>query len=396
MNQSTDTNGLRLLEAQGQSVWQDNLTRGQLRAGSLRRLIEMDGISGVTSNPSIFEKAIGGSADYDEAIRSLVREGKDTPDILDALIIRDIQAAADLLRPAYDRTQAADGYVSIEVAASLARDTAGSIAEARRLWQRVDRPNIFVKIPGTKEGVPAVRQCLREGININITLLFARDHYEAVARAYLEALDERVAAGQGVDRLASVASFFVSRVDTIADQAIASKLQAASDPATRATLEGLRGAVAIANAKLAYARFQELFSSDNPDWQRLAEHGAMVQRPLWASTSTKNPAYRDVRYVEELIAPHTVNTMPNATIDAFRDHGEVRGATATEDIEGARRALQQLEEAGIDLQDLTDQLEVEGIEQFASAWDRLTEETAHKVSILRAAVESEPAAARGR
>jgi transaldolase len=393
MTTATATNRLRLLEGRGQSVWQDNITRGQLVSGDLKRLVDGDGVSGITSNPSIFEKAIGNSSDYDAAIQRMVGAGTDTPALLDALIAKDIQDAADVLRPTWERTTADDGYVSIEVAAHLAHDTRGSIAEARRLWQLVDRPNIFVKIPGTKEGVHAIRQCLREGININITLLFALDHYEAVAQAFFEALEARQAAGQSVRGLASVASFFVSRVDTIADHAIESKLASATDPPLRATLESLRGQIAIANAKLAYARFQELFSPENARWQRLAAQGAQVQKPLWASTSTKNPAYRDVRYVEELIAPHTVNTMPNATIDAFRDHGEVRGDTALDDIDGARRAIQTLHEVGIDLDDLTDELERDGIRQFAAAWDKLLAETARKAAALHSA--DAPVAQRG-
>jgi transaldolase len=385
---SATTNRLRRLEARGQSVWQDNLTRGQLASDQLRRLVEEDGISGVTSNPSIFEKAIGGSGDYDEAIKQLARDGQDTPAILDALIIRDIQDAADVLRPTWERTGGADGFVSIEVAAGLARDTEGSIAEARRLWNLVNRPNIFVKIPGTKEGWPAIKRCLVEGMNINITLLFSLAHYEAVAQAYLEALETRVEAGLPVDHLASVASFFVSRVDTIADKAIDAKLEAIAHPAAEATLKSLRGQVAIANAKLAYARFRELFAPGNARWQKLAARGACVQRPLWASTSTKDPAYRDVRYVEELIAPQTVNTMPNATIDAFRDHGEVRGDTATEDTEGARTTIRTLRDVGIDLDELTARLEADGITQFTHAWDSLAEGTATKVEVLRAAAEA--------
>ncbi|MCC6626267.1 MAG: transaldolase [Chloroflexi bacterium] len=378
------TNRLRQLEARGQSVWQDNLTRDQLASGQLRRLIDEDGISGVTSNPSIFEKAIGGSDDYDDAIRRLARGGKDAPAILDALIIRDIQDAADVLRPTWERTDGADGFVSIEVAAGLARDTEGSITEARRLWTLVNRPNIFVKIPGATEGWPAIMRCLAEGMNINITLLFSLDHYEAVAQAYLEALEKRVEVGLPVDRLASVASFFVSRVDTIVDKAIDDRLEAIADPAAEATLKHLRGQVAIANAKLAYARFREIFAPDNARWQRLAARGARVQRPLWASTSTKDPAYRDVRYVEELIAPQTVNTLPNATIDAFRDHGEVRGDTAMEDTEAARATIRTLRNVGIDLDELTTRLEADGIAQFMAAWDTLTRGTATKVAALRA------------
>jgi len=377
------SNPLHELEGLGQSVWQDNITRGQLQSGHLKELVEQDGVSGVTSNPSIFEKAIGSSPEYDSSIRQMVRAGKDTAVILDTLMSDDIRATADVLRPVWDRTQGRDGYVSIEVAANLARDTEGTLAEARRLWKLVDRPNLLVKIPGTAEGVPAVRQCLRDGININITLLFSLAHYEAVAQAFIEALEERVKAGEPVDQLASVASFFVSRVDTIADKAIGGKLEGATDDAARASLQALTGKIAIANAKLAYARFEQLFGPTSSRFAALAKYGAQVQRPLWASTSTKNLAYRDVIYVEELIAPHTVNTMPPATIDAFRDHGQVRGATAREDVAGARRAIQQLGEAGISLDDLTTQLEVDGIKQFKDAFDTLTAETAKKVDAIR-------------
>jgi transaldolase/glucose-6-phosphate isomerase len=384
MSNTASGNPLRLLEAQGQSIWQDNITRGQLQTGSLRALVAADGVSGVTSNPSIFEKAIGGSAEYDDAIRQMVRAGKDTATILDTVMADDIRATADVLRPVWERSGHRDGFVSIEVAANLARDTQNTLSEARRLWKLVGRPNLMVKIPGTAEGVPAVKQCLSEGININITLLFSIAHYEAVAQAFIEAVEARVAAGQPVADLASVASFFVSRVDTIADKAIAAKLQSSTDAATRAKLEGLIGQIAIANAKLAYSRFEELFGKGNARFARLAAAGAQVQRPLWASTSMKDPKRRDTLYVEELIAPHTVNTVPPATIDAFRDHGLVRGATAKEDLDSARRTIQTLQDVGISLNDLTDQLEEEGIKQFKDAFDRLTEETAKKVEELRA------------
>src|SRR5579884_1402581 len=379
------TNRLRLLEARGQSVWQDNITRGQLKAGGLQKLIDDDGISGVTTNPSIFQKAIGGSSDYDDAIAELARQGKDAAAILDTLIIQDVQSAADVLRPVWERTGGQDGFVSIEVGANLARDTQGTIAEAKRLWSAVGRPNVMVKIPGTVEGVPAIRQCIADGLNINITLLFSIAHYEAVAWAFIEALEERVQKGLPIDRLASVASFFVSRVDTIVDKTIESRLASTSDPATRGKLESLVGTIAVANAKLAYARFEELFGPANARFQKLAAKGAQVQRPLWASTSMKNPRRRDVLYVEELIAPRTVNTMPPATIDAFRDHGEVRGDTAKEDLEGARRQIQTLADVGIDLDDLTAQLEVDGIKQFADAYDTLLAEASAKVEALKAA-----------
>ncbi|MGI8553061.1 MAG: transaldolase family protein, partial [Dehalococcoidia bacterium] len=248
MPTTTGGNPLHLLEAQGQSVWQDNITRGQLQSGKLKKLVDADGLSGVTSNPSIFEKAIGGSAEYDDAMRQMVRAGKDTATILDTVMAADIRATADVLRTVWERSGYRDGFVSIEVAANLARDTQHTLSEARRLWKLVDRPNLMVKIPGTAEGVPAVKQCLSEGININITLLFSLAHYEAVAQAFIEALETRVTAGQPVDRLASVASFFVSRVDTIADKAIAAKLMGTSDAAKKAKLEGLVGQIAVANA----------------------------------------------------------------------------------------------------------------------------------------------------
>jgi transaldolase len=383
MPSTASGNPLHRLEAQGQSVWQDNITRGQLHSGSLKKLVDEDGLSGVTSNPSIFEKAIGGSSDYDAAMLQMVRAGKDTASILDTVMADDVRATADVLRPVWERSGHRDGFVSIEVAANLARDTQHTLSEARRLWKLVDRPNLMVKIPGTVEGVPAVKQCLSEGININITLLFSIAHYEAVAQAFIEALETRVAAGQPVDQLSSVASFFVSRVDTIADKAINAKLQGATDAATKAKLEGLLGQVAVANAKLAYARFEALFGTENVRFARLATKGAQVQRPLWASTSMKDPKRRDVLYVEELIAPNTVNTMPPATIDAFREHGVVRGATAKDDLVGARRTIRTLEEAGISLESLTDQLEDQGIIQFKDAFDRLTDETAKKVASLR-------------
>jgi transaldolase len=378
-------NRLRLLEARGQSVWQDNITRGQLKSGGLKKLIDEDGISGVTTNPSIFQKAIGGSSDYDDSIAKLTREGKDVATILDTLIVEDVRSAADQLRPVWERTNGHDGFVSIEVGANLARDTQGTIAEAKRLWSAVGRPNVMVKIPGTVEGVPAIRRCIADGLNINITLLFSIAHYEAVAQAYVEALEERVQKGQPIDKLASVASFFVSRVDTIADKAIDAKLKTTNDPAMRAKLNGLAGTIAVANAKMAYARFEEMFGPGNERFQKLARNGAQVQRPLWASTSMKNPQRRDVLYVEELIAPHTVNTLPPATIDAFRDHGEVRGDTAKEDLEGTKRALQTLDDVGIDLDDLTAQLEVDGIKQFADAWDTLVGEATAKIEALKAA-----------
>ena len=378
------TNRLRLLAERGQSVWQDNITRGQLRTGGLTKLAEEDALTGVTTNPAIFQKAIGGSADYDDVIVQMAREGKDVPSIIDTLIIQDVQQAADQLRSVYDRANGTDGFVSIEVGAQLARDTQGTIAEAHRLWKAVNRPNTMVKIPGTAEGVPAIKQCLADGLNINVTLLFSIDRYEAVARAFIEALEEHAARGQSVDRVASVASFFVSRVDTIVDQALDRRLKANPDGATQAKLTALVGTSAVANAKLAYARFEDIFGSTNGRFQKLAPKGAQVQRPLWASTSMKNPKRRDVLYVEELIAPQTVNTMPPATLDAFRDHGEARGDTAREKVNEARKLIGSLTEVGIDLGELTQRLEIDGIKLFADAYDTLVAEAEAKVKSLQA------------
>src|SRR5579885_3078148 len=288
------TNPLRALAARGQSVWQDNITRGQLKAGGLAKLVDEDGLTGVTTNPSIFQKAIGGSSDYDEAITRMAREGKSVATIVDTLIVEDVRSGADVLRPVWERTGARDGFVSIEVGADMARNTQGTIAEAHRLWNAVQRPNVMVKIPGTVEGVPAIKQCLIDGLNINVTLLFSIDHYEAVAQAFLEALEERVKRGLPIDQLASVASFFVSRVDTIVDKAIDEKLKVATDAPTREQLNRLVGTIAVANAKLAYARFEELFGPSNARYQNLAAKGGQAQRPLWASTSMKNPHRRDV------------------------------------------------------------------------------------------------------
>jgi len=375
------TNPLRVLEARGQSVWQDNITRDQLTSGDLERLIVEDGISGVTSNPTIFEKAVGGSAAYDADIRRLARQGKQPAEIADALMIADVQGAADVLRPVWERTGGNDGYVSIEVSPRLARGTRATIAEAHRLWEAVNQPNLMVKIPGTAEGILAIRQCLADGLNINITLLFAIARYNEVMDAYLGALEARLGRGEPIDRVASVASFFVSRVDTIVDQAIAEKLST-TEATMRAKVSALRGTVAIANARLAYARFEEVFHRANPRWRTLADAGARLQRPLWASTSMKDPMRRDVLYVEELIAPHTVDTMPTQTIAAFRDHGEVRGDTARDHVEDVRATLQALGEVGIDLDVLTTRLEAEGIALFVDSHEALIRGVARKVAEL--------------
>jgi transaldolase / glucose-6-phosphate isomerase len=361
-------NPLRELDKLGQSVWQDYIRRGELLSGEFKRLIDEDGISGVTSNPSIFEKAITGSKDYDDGIRKYVGEGLQGAQLFERLAVEDIQKACDLLRETYDRTKGDDGYVSIEVSPKLARDMQGSLVEARRLWNSVSRPNLLVKIPGTKEGLPAIQQALTEGININITLLFSVERYVEVAEAYIAALEARAKEGKSVDRIASVASFFVSRIDTLVDKLLQGKLVKEIDPANRAKVENLMGKTAIANAKNAYQEFKRLFSG--PRFQALSAKGARPQRVLWASTSTKNPKYRDVLYVETLIGPQTVNTMPPATVVAFREHG-IAKLTLENDLDVARKELADLGGAGIDLAAVTRQLEDEGIVLFDQAYDKL-------------------------
>ena len=385
-------NALRELNRLGQSVWFDYIRRRELTSGHLQGLIEEDGVSGVTSNPSIFEKAIAGSQDYDGAIRKLVAEGKEAPAIFESLAVEDIRGAADLFRPTYQATEGRDGFVSIEVAPTLARNTEGTIAEARRLWREVNRPNILVKVPGTAEGLPAIEQLLGEGININITLLFAIERYAQVANAYLAALEKLAGEGKPVDRIASVASFFVSRIDTMADQQIEAKLKEAKSAAEKETLPNLLGKTANANAKLAYVKFKEIFSS--PRFQALAQKGARVQRMLWASTGTKNPKYSDTVYIDHLIGPDTVNTMPAATMAAYRDHGKPR-TTIEEGVDEARAAMQQLAEKGIDLAAITRKLEEQGVEAFAQDYGKLLASIAEKRRHFVAAARLEPATISG-
>ena len=353
------------LKRLGQSIWLDNISRGLLNSGELKRLVEQDGISGVTSNPTIFEKAISHGTDYDGAMRELIRRGASDSDIYAALTVADIQAATDVLRPVFDATRGDDGYVSIEVSPKLAHDTAGTLADARRLHAAVNRPNLFVKVPATREGIPAIQQLLCEGININITLMFSMEHYEAVAGAYVAALEDRVRQGLPVRNVASVASFFVSRVDTLVDKLLEGKMRQGSEAAKAAAL---RGKIAVANSKLVYQRFKEIFGGER--FQVLAAQGARVQRVLWASTSTKNPAYSDVLYVETLIGPDTVNTMPDETIVAFRDHGKA-AATVGEGLEEARAAFQALAAVSIDMRAVGEQLSVEGVDKFAQSFDKL-------------------------
>jgi transaldolase len=365
---STHDNPLWRLTELGQSVWLDYIRRGMLEDGELERMIREAALRGVTSNPTIFEQAIGGSDDYDEQLERLAEEGLSPGEVFERLAVEDIRRAADLFRPIYDESGAGDGFVSLEVSPELADDTAATLEEARRLWRAVDRPNLMVKVPGTDAGIPAVEQLLYEGINVNITLLFALENHERVMEAYLSALERRSGDGKPVDRIASVASFFVSRVDTAVDAALEKSIENAAAGGEAERLRALRGRAAIANAKFAYQRFQEVFGGER--FARLRERGARVQRPLWASTSTKNPDYRDVIYVEELIGPDTVNTMPLATVEAFADHGIVL-RTVDRDLDRARTDLAALADAGIDLDTVTRQLQVEGVEKFAASFHDL-------------------------
>jgi transaldolase / glucose-6-phosphate isomerase len=358
-------NNLVALADFGQSFWLDYIRRSFVEGGELARMIAADGLRGLTSNPSIFEKAIGGSTDYRAELDEIARHpGTDPQKAFERLAKRDISNAADLLRSVYDATQALDGYVSLEVSPELAHSTEATITQARDLWKMIDRPNLMVKVPGTKEGTPAIAELIADGININVTLLFSVDAYEDAAEAFLLGLEERAAKGLPIDRIASVASFFVSRIDTAIDKLLQDLWKTAA-PADRTAIEGLFGKAAIANAKRAYGRFQNFFSG--PRWDKLAKKGARPQRLLWASTSTKNPAYRDVIYIEELIGPHTVNTMPPATAAAFRDHGVPRNALVENPAE-AEHQLAELERLGISLDAVTAKLLADGVEQFSAAW----------------------------
>lgn len=361
-------NPLRSLEQLGQSIWLDYIRRSLITSGELEQFIEQDGVRGITSNPAIFEKAIVGSTDYTRALDSLYQAGRTDPtSIYEELAIPDIQAAAELLRPAYENTKRRDGYVSLEVSPYLAHETESTIAEARRLWKAVGRENLMIKVPGTPEGIPAIRQLIAEGINVNVTLLFARERYEQVAEAYLEGLEMFAAKGGDLSKVSSVASFFVSRIDTLVDSLVAARLKQASTD-DRARLGSLQGKVAIANAKLAYQRYKEIRLSAR--WQALQSKGAKTQRLLWASTGTKNPAYSDVLYVEELIGPDTVNTIPLSTLEAFRDHGKPR-LSLEENLDAARATLRALEQAGVSLSQVTDQLLQEAVRLFADSFDKL-------------------------
>ena len=360
----------------GQSYWLDNLTRRKITSGELKRRVTEQGLHGVTSNPAIFDKAISGGDDYDAQIQQLVREGCDVHEIYERLVVTDVQDACDILRPVYDASDGEDGFVSLEVSPHLVHDTAETMAEARRLWKAVARPNVCIKIPGTPAGLPAIEEMLYEGININITLLFAIEDYEAVAQAYIRALERCVAEGRPVKHVASVASFFLSRIDVLVDQLLGHRIRTDASGGEEPRAQQLLGKAAIANAKLAYQSFKRIFSSER--WRALEERGARVQRPLWASTSTKDPLYDDVRYVEPLIGPYTVNTMPDETIDAFADHGIIRENSVEADLEQARQTLRDLENEGVDLDHVTWQLQNEGAQKFIDPYDALMKTLAAK------------------
>jgi transaldolase len=361
------TNPLAELEALGQSVWLDDIDRGQLRCGLFERLIHEDGLSGATGNPTIFEHSITHDTTYDEQMQQLLQESKGPKEVYEALAMTDVRMVADLLRPIYERTNGQDGFVSIEVSPYLAHDTEGTMVEVRRFWKTIERPNLMVKIPSTPAGIPAIRQALSEGININITLIFSIENYRQVAEAYLGALEERLAAGKDISRIASVASFFVSRVDVLVDRLLEEKIKATTESAQQ-QLTALLGKAAIANARLAYQEFKRLFNS--PRFAVLKGYGAHVQRPLWASTSTKNPAYRDVLYVEELIGPNTVNTMPLKTLESFREHGRVR-LSIEDHLPEAQAQLAALTDAGISYDQVTRQLQEEGVQKFIGSFQKL-------------------------
>lgn len=371
----TTANPLRELNQAGQSVWLDNLSRHLLESGELARLIEQDGISGITSNPAIFAAAISGSDDYDAQIRALAEQDLATMDLYEALAIADIRAAADLLRPVYLDHDGKDGFVSLEVNPHLARDSAGTLAEAERLWNTVDRENLMIKIPGTQEGLPAIEEALYRGININVTLLFSLADYDAVMQAHLRALERRLEAGRPLERVASVASFFLSRIDSAVDKQLDAVTGDQADEA-----RALRGEAAVASARAAYRLWQRTY--DGPRWAKLAAAGARVQRPLWASTSTKDPAYPDTKYVEPLVGRETVNTMPEVTIDAHRDHGRVVPDAVRQGVEKALEVPGRLAALGIELDEVTSALVDEGLLKFEQPFDALLGKLDEKRSAL--------------
>ncbi len=359
---------LQIEQEYGQSIWMDNLSRNIIQSGELKEMISSRGIVGITSNPAIFEKAIAGNAIYDTDIAQGVKDGKSILEIYESLIFKDIRDACDIFLPVYEESKGLDGYVSVEVTPDLARDTAATIKDAQRYHQVIDRPNVMIKIPGTPEGLPAVTATIAAGINVNITLLFSLESYEATAWAYIKGLEERVAAGQDISNIASVASFFISRIDSNVDDKLDKLIKQTNDPQEQAKLSQLKGKFAIANAKLAYQKYKEIIQSDR--WKALAAKGAKVQRLLWASTSTKNPAYSDVLYVDELVGPDTVNTMPPNTIEACADHCDVASRIET-DLEAAYQLTKTLPEIGINIDEVMTELLIEGIDKFIQPFDSL-------------------------
>jgi len=369
---------LEELHDAGQSIWLDSIDRSMLQDGELDRRVREDALTGMTSNPTIFQKALASGSAYDEQLTSAADEGLSSWELFELVETTDVRDACDIFAGVYSSTRGADGFVSIEVSPGVSNSAKETVEEARRLWKTVDRPNVMVKVPATKEGAVAVRRLIAEGINVNITLLFAIEAHERVIDSYMAGLEDRVKANQPIDGLASVASFFVSRVDTEIDKRL-DALAAKASPAEKERLRMLKGRAAIANAKLAYRLFTRKFSG--PRWQALEQHGARVQRPLWASTSTKNPEYRDVMYVEELIGPDTVDTMPPATIDAFRDHGVV-ARTVDRKVAAAEGLLREIEAVGISMHDVTDKLLVDGIASFQKSFDELIAGLEAKVGSL--------------
>lgn len=368
MNTVRALNPLQTLQTFGQSVWLDYVRRSLLTSGELTRLINEDGLRGMTSNPAIFEKAIAGSSDYNSTLKGLIKETSDPKTIYEKLAVEDIQQACDLLKPVFVETKGKDGYVSLEVSPKLANDTKASIEEARRLWKLVNRPNVMIKIPGTAAGLPAVERLIADGININVTLLFALSIYEQVAEAYIKGLESYDQNGGDVSKIASVASFFVSRIDSSVDSQINQKLKETSDKSEISVLNGILGKVAIANAKLTYQVYKSIYSQ--PRWQKLKAKGALPQRILWASTGTKNPRYSDVLYVDELIGKDTVNTVPPTTFDAYRDHGKP-SATLESGLDKAAQVMEDLKKVNISLPEICNTLVVDGVKLFADAFDQL-------------------------
>lgn len=370
-------NQLEQLTAAGQSIWYDNIRRSMFASGELHKLID-NGLRGMTSNPTIFEHAIDTGTDYDEQLKSLVGKESDPQKLFEALAEKDICAALDEFRPLYDKTNGGDGYVSLEVSPLLANDTQGTVEAAKRLWKEVNRPNLMIKIPGTPEGGPAITEAIAAGINVNVTLLFSLASYEMAANAYIAGLEKHAAAGGKIDRVASVASFFLSRIDGKVDKELDAKIAAGAK-----NLEPLLGKAAIANAKIAYETFEKLFASDR--FRKLAAQGAKPQRPLWASTSTKNPKYYDLMYVETLVGPNTVNTIPPATFEALLDHGKVTPGTVKSDYAGAHKIFDDLKAAGISIDKITAELTIEGVKSFDDSYNQLLEAIAEKQGLLAGA-----------